>query len=354
MKIPKTFIYRAFIKNGQPIHLIFFITSKCNLRCSHCFFHKAISGKSYELTFSEIEKIVSNLSPTLSVNLTGGEPFLREDLYEIVRLFNKSGVAEFITIITNGFNTDHIVRTAEKIVSKCFDIRINMGVSIDGFEEHHDKFRNKKGSYKNAIKTINSLKILKQKYSNFDIGIVSTLHQGNQYIMNDFRKSVKDQLGISPGITIIRGDSKSKTLKEVNSSIYRTTIDMIEKDRQNERNKNFLQKLSSAREILGYNLAYQSYVSKSRTYDCYAGTLMGVIYENGDVYPCEMLPKSRMGNLREFGYNLSKLWRSPESIQIREQIMAKRCHCTYECQYTCNTLYNPSFWPFLIKQIYGN
>ncbi len=350
--MPQIFANRVFNKKGPPIHLIWFITAKCNLKCCHCFYHEQISGNAKnELGFDEFEKVISKLKPLLSVSLTGGEPFLRQDLPEIASLFAKKRLTNNITLFTNGFDTNHIVAATEKILYNCPGIKIGMGISIDGYEKEHDEYRNKQGSYSKAVNTVRMLKKLKNNFPNLSIGIGITLHKGNQQIIRKLREDLYYELGIIPGITLIRGDARSPDLKNVDAGIYKETIMAIEKDRVHFKNKNIFQALVSAREVLGQKLAYTTYIKNSRSYDCYAGSLMGIIYENGDMYPCEMLKDCKLGNLRDYDYDVNKLWKSEKADEVRNWIKSRKCFCTYECQYTCNTLYDIKFMPFFIWNV---
>ena len=118
-KLPKLFLKRAFRKKGPPIHLVWFITGRCDLRCSHCFYHKELSFVKDELSLEEINKIIGNLPPLLSINLTGGEPFIRDDLCKIVEALCNRKLSENISLFTNGFNTGKITSTIKKILSIC-------------------------------------------------------------------------------------------------------------------------------------------------------------------------------------------------------------------------------------------
>ena len=82
-------IYLRTLLLGGPNYMIFFITGRCNLRCSFCFYLDEIENadKERELTVEEISKIAKR-SPTLyHITFTGGETFLRDDFDEIVKLF---------------------------------------------------------------------------------------------------------------------------------------------------------------------------------------------------------------------------------------------------------------------------
>lgn len=341
------FLKRIFRKAGPPIHLIWFVTARCNLSCAHCFYHRQALEAKCELSFEEIAKTVSRLSPLLSVSLTGGEPFLREDLPEIAGLFARRDLTKNIVLFTNGYDTGRVLTAAEKILSLCKGINIHLGLSLDGFPKEHDEYRNKAGSYENAGKTIAGLKKIKRAYPNLNMGIGITLHKGNQNIIKELREDIYSRFGIHPGITLIRGNPRSPELLTVDVDIYRETISAIARDRIRAKANSVSGAIISAREALGQKLNYRAFIGKRRDYSCYAGSLMAVIYEAGDVFPCEMLNNRKLGNLRDYDYDLNKVWAFAAADAARKWIKLKKCSCTYECQYTCNILYNIRFLPRL-------
>ena len=69
------FLPRVFHHKGDPLQFIFFITSKCNLRCRHCFYAENLNKPDSELSIDEIEKISQNMNDLLWFSMTGGEPF---------------------------------------------------------------------------------------------------------------------------------------------------------------------------------------------------------------------------------------------------------------------------------------
>lgn len=76
---------------------------------------------------------------------------------------------------------------------------------------------------------------------------------------------------------------------------------------------------------------------------CKAGTLMGVMYEKGDVYPCELLNAQKIGNVRDFDYDFTRLWTSAATQKSAKWIKDTRCYCTHECFQRFNILYDPAF-----------
>ena len=108
--------------NEKKLNGTVIVTYRCNARCTMCNRYKAPSKPEEELTLETIRK----LPPMYFTNITGGEPFIRTDLKDIVReLYKKS---DRIVISTNGFFTDRIVDLAKEFPE------IGIRISIDGHE----------------------------------------------------------------------------------------------------------------------------------------------------------------------------------------------------------------------------
>ena len=145
-----------FIKRCvSPIYLILFVTERCNAKCKHCFVNTP--GKKdtsrEELTLEEIEKIAQNMDNLLYLLPTGGEPFFREDLPEIINLFYKNNRLRNVGIPTNGSLTKTTVASVQRILSNCKNISLGVDISIDGLRERHDHIREFPGLFEKAIET---------------------------------------------------------------------------------------------------------------------------------------------------------------------------------------------------------
>ena len=88
------------------------------------------------------------------LDIGGGEPFLRKDLYKIVNLFKKQVVA----IPTNGFLTENIIDQVNRIDTSNCELTINF--SIDGLKETHNKIRKNEESWDKIWITFEKLKKL--------------------------------------------------------------------------------------------------------------------------------------------------------------------------------------------------
>ena len=122
-------------------------TNRCNLQCHHCYSYASADSKDFLST----KFILSSIDELKKANIkfvifSGGEPLLREDIFDIADKMRKEGIITYLS--TNGLFINE--KNVDKIIQKFNYI----GISIDGMEEVHDYFRGKKGSYKKSIEAI--------------------------------------------------------------------------------------------------------------------------------------------------------------------------------------------------------
>ena len=89
---------------------------------------------------------------------------------------------------------------------------------------------------------------------------------------------------------------------------------------------------------------------RSRHLPCTAGSLSAVVFESGSVQPCEILGRE-IGNLNDVDWDLERLWDSPAAAELRREIEATRCACTWECAQADNVLFNKRAWPRLARGV---
>jgi len=162
-----------------PSQLIFFVTSRCNFQCPGCFYWRNLNIEQDELSLDEIRKISSSLSVLSRLLISGGEPFLRDDLADICNIFYNQNRIKGIDLPTNGSLTQTIICSTELILKKCASAKLTIGLSLDGLEETHDYLRQKPGSFKSVIETIIALSRLKTRYANLSLHIISVVSNKN-------------------------------------------------------------------------------------------------------------------------------------------------------------------------------
>ena len=146
-------ILKALITRRSPYYIQFFITSRCNLRCGHCNIVQTNSGLT-QLSLTEIDMVARNLKAIGAgiVLLSGGEPFLRADLPEIVNIFTRIGLN--VRLQTAG----HRMATSERL-QQCFAAGArDINVSFDSLDPSvADDINGVNGSWQESVRTISRI-----------------------------------------------------------------------------------------------------------------------------------------------------------------------------------------------------
>ena len=333
---------RVAVKRGLPVSLIFFVTSRCNLLCRHCFYWEELNKKKGELELPEIEKIARSLPNLLTVSLTGGEPYLRPDLPEIAAAFEQHSHARNIQIPSNGYSVGKTLERAETLLDKVRVARVATGVSLDGPRDVHNEIRQNPRSFDCALETLKGFKELKASHSNLSVGVALTVSSINQHKFEDFYRFVSEELEPDAiTITLVRGNPIDPSLKAVEMQRYVSISEEVIKYRRERRPaRSWSERMVIAKEEETYRLIAAAANAERRIAPCYAGDLIGILSEMGEVYLCETLDR-KMGNVRQFGCDFAALWRSDEAASARRFQKELGCQCTYECAMSVNTLFNP-------------
>ncbi|MCX7965000.1 MAG: radical SAM protein [Syntrophorhabdaceae bacterium] len=175
-------------KRTFPLRMIAWeLTRNCNLNCIHCRARASLGPHKDELSTDECKKIIDEIAlfsdPTII--LTGGEPLLREDIFEIAQYGSKKGLR--LVMATNGTLLD------KERASKCKESGIKrISISIDGKDKTtHDAFRGERGAFEAAI---NATNVLNKTGLPFQINTTITYENIND--LEDIYRLVKD-LGAS-------------------------------------------------------------------------------------------------------------------------------------------------------------
>jgi len=349
-------LHKSVIKKNQlPSYFIFYPTNRCNLSCAHCFYHDSLNKRSNELNLEEIDAFTKTMDPLLSLILTGGEPFLRHDLDQIVRIFYENTKVPILTIPSNGWYLEKMDKQIRNMMNWCPEIILNQSISLDGLEEDHDKIRGCKGSFEKALKTIYHLKELQKIFKRINIGIVVTFTSQNQNKMKDIIQGIYE-IAKPDNITInlVRGDPKEKVNLDLNIKKYQEAVEYRNSLFYSKKMSGHIgfkgNKIATANRVILNELVQKTFEENRYQTPCYSANLSGVMYPEGQVYPCEILGEEhKLGNIRDFNLDFKKLWLSQKSKEEVNFIRKTKCFCTHECFTSVNILFNPKFYPKLIK-----
>ena len=281
------------------------VTYRCNARCSMCSRYKSPSKKEEEITIETIKK----LPRMYFTNITGGEPFLRDDIKDIVReLYKKS---DRIVVSTNGFFT-------EKIIDLCKEFpEVGIRISIEGLEKTNNEIRGLEDGYNKGYSTLKRLKEMGMK----DVGFGMTVQD-------------KNACDLVPLYDISAELDMEFATAAVHNSFYFVETGNIISDREAVA-KNFeelinkLLKTNSPKKWMRayFNHGLINYIySQKRLLPCDMSFDTFFIDPYGDVMPCNgTKDKEVMGNLNTHTWD--EIWNSEEAEEIRKKV---RC-CNRNC-----------------------
>ena len=340
----------AFNKNTpSPLYLIHFVTNLCNARCPHCFIVRGEPRKEKELTLHEIEKITKTLGRGIfNVNLTGGEPFIRDDIPQIVRLYTRNAGVRYFLIATNGFLGNKIKKDIKEILIENKNIKLVVSLSLDHIGDKHDKIRGLSGLYDKVLDLYRTLLVMDPKRLFVQVNL--TLQRDNcEDIENIIDHIVFKEKVRNLSLTLTRGETSDKGSGEIDTETYFKARRMIDNALKRGNLDGFRFSILNAKNQISRRIIEETIRHKKFISTCFAGTLTAVLYPNGDVYPCELYKKG-MGNIKDYNYNFRSLWESPEARSIGKKISANKCFCTHECNWTTNILFNPKYFPELLMR----
>ena len=281
------------------------VTYRCNARCTMCNRYKCPSKPEEELSIETIKK----LPQMYFTNITGGEPFIREDLADIVReLYKKS---DRIVISTNGFFTDRIIKLCEEFPN------VGIRISIEGLEETNNKIRGLEDGFNKGYSTLKKLVEMKHP----DVGFGMTVQDANAKDLVELY-NLSDELNMEFATA------------SLHNSFYFVEAKNIIKDRmmvgkEFEKLVNKLLESNSPKKWFRayFNHGLINYIfGQKRLLPCDMAFDTFFIDPYGDVMPCNgTKEKEVMGNLNEQTWD--ELWNSKQAEKVRTKVR----HCDRQC-----------------------
>ena len=347
------FARRALVHAGPPVHLTLFVTGQCNLRCRHCFHWREVAAGVAGPSLAQLSTLadsVAAMGPLLWLSFGGGEPFLRSDLAAVADAFARHGVAH-LAIPTNGLVGERPVEFAREVLGRHRDLHLAISVSFDGPPAVHDAIRQVEGGHEKAKRCVRALQELAREEPRLGVGVLVCVTRENQHVLADHVEELVAEL--SPDnvtVNLARSDALDPTLLEVDVARYEEVVARKRALQESGALPYFdfpLARLAVARDRMMYeHVARVARGDRRRHLPCTAGKLSAVVFENGEVHPCEVLGRS-IGNLNDVGWDLARLWEREQAAELRREIARTRCACTWECAAADNVLFHARNWPAL-------
>ena len=281
------------------------VTYRCNARCSMCNRYKAPSKPEEEISIETIKK----LPKMYFTNITGGEPFIRTDLKDIVReLYKKS---DRIVISTNGFFTDRIVDLCKEFP------QIGIRISIEGLEQTNNEIRGLQNGYQRGYGTLKKLREMGMK----DVGFGMTVQDKNAPDLVPLYK-ISDEMGMEFATASLHNSFyfvEAKNIIHDRPMVAQNFEDLINRLLDSGSPKKWF------RAYFNHGLINYIYGQK-RLLPCDMSIDTFFIDPYGDVMPCNgTKEKWVMGNLNTQSWD--ELWNSARADEVRNKVR----HCDRQC-----------------------
>lgn len=312
-------------ETANRLLLQFHITGRCNLRCKHCY---RTEGDVETLSFRDIVNVieqlkilrfqynkVNHIKKKGHINITGGEPFFRKDIKEILKYLGENKEYFSYGILSNGsFIDDEIIKILKETNVSFIQL------SIDGNREIHDSLR-AKGDYdrvlktaryleKNGIRTYISFTANKENYKYLPL------------VANECRKRGITKLWSDRLVPIGNGKELESLL--ITADDFYSYRDILIKAQGNIITKNLFKKTS-----VTMNRALQFLDSDGCYYSCSAGSSLITVDEFGNIMPCRRMPII-CGNIK--ASTLSDIYFGNETFtELRDCTVPKEC---LSCEYS--------------------
>ena len=285
------------------------VTYRCPMRCKMCNIWDNPTKVSEEFKPELLEK----LPKVDTVNITGGEPFVREDIEDIVKiLFTKT---KRIVFSTSGYYSDRIIQLARKYP------QLGFRISIEGLSCKNDELRGRPGGFDKGLKTLLELRRMGVKDIGFGI-TVSNNNSSDMLQLYELNRNLKMEFATASfhnSFYFHKYDNKVTNIDEV-CGIFDVLIQRL----MNEKHpKSWFRAF--------FNLGLINYVKGGRRMlPCEAGTENFFIDPYGNVLPCNGMEEScwfdTMGNLHDVE-DFMTLWTGAKAKAVRDKV----ANCPKSC-----------------------
>ncbi|HLK34880.1 MAG TPA: radical SAM protein [Terriglobales bacterium] len=352
---------RGIFRPLQLESVFLFVTSTCNSLCRTCFYWEELN-QGRDLTFEQLARISATAPRFHKLWISGGEPFLRKDLAEIIELFYRQNEIRAINLPTNGLLPAQTISVIDYLLECCPDLVIDLNFSLDGLANTHDAIRGVPNNFQKTLATINLAAARWQGVRRLRRNVVTCITAENyQELVELGLKMMRETASDAHYFEIIRGDPMDTALKKLEPAELRRLHRQLMWFHERYADRLFDHLPGAARQLarafylgnikLHFQLHEQNhYNKKAWPMRCTAGESTIVIDHDGHFRSCELRPK--LGRLQEFDFDLSAALASRQMKQEVAAIPQAKCWCTHSCFIHSSSKFSPRVLLFHIPWAY--
>ncbi|UZP67618.1 radical SAM protein [Desulfovibrio mangrovi] len=282
----------------NPPEALLAVTYKCNAKCHMCNTWQFPSKNKDEVSPQDLEKLPGGYR---FANVTGGEPFLRKDIEDIIEVVLSK--TDRMVVSTNGFYTDRVLAVAER-----FFPRVGFRISIEGLPAANDELRGLKNGFDHGVRTLLGLRQMGLE----DIGFGTTVSDRNAKDMVELYE-LAEAMGLEFATAAMHNtyyfhkfDNEFHDVEMISSQFKRVAERLLKTNRP----KNWF------RAYFNYGLA--NYVrGNERLLPCEVGSDLFFMDPYGEIRPCNGMEES-MGNIK--AQSFEEIWNSDAAKEVRSKV----------------------------------
>jgi MoaA/NifB/PqqE/SkfB family radical SAM enzyme len=323
-----------------PVNVTVSTNFRCNFRCATC---NVYERRVRELDAGEWARVFASLGRApVWMTFSGGEPFLRRDLPDVVLAAVDACQPAVVNIPSNGWFTDRVVDGVARICRASPGTQLVVNLSLDhAVPDRHDAIRGAPGSWDRLMATLDGLRAL--ALPNLTVGCHTVVSTENEA---DFPAVAEGLAALGADSYIVEPAEQRVELGTVDAPIAPTAARFagaaaasLAADR--------VAAGGVARLVRALRGEYYDRVTRFLAGDaaampvCHAGFLSTHIGADGDVWSCCVLARS-FGNVRDTGLDFRRVWFSDRAEEFRRWMRARRCACPLANAAYTNLLVEPA------------
>ncbi|MFC2091983.1 radical SAM protein [Elusimicrobiota bacterium] len=279
IQIANSLIKIKLFKKCCPLFMSWTITDSCSLKCTYCGFGQSENGNNSVSTHKALKIIdMLHLMGVLYLQLTGGEPLLRDDIREIIEYCSIKGI--HTSLNTSGNNLENHIDSIKKLDRIYF--------SLDGPKQVNDFIRGK-GSYDITLHAIEIAKKIPVKNIMITTVLTDTNIESLRYLL-EFSKKNDLRISFQPVTTFLLGTNKENPLKLSDKNLKKAMLFLI--NNKSFYRKNIAQTMQSLKFLYNYNDNPSIY--------CNSGLAFARIDVSGNIFLCD-----RGGHRNNISYDIT-------------------------------------------------
>ncbi|HSA92796.1 MAG TPA: radical SAM protein [Terriglobales bacterium] len=341
--------------------LFLFVTSTCNSLCRTCFYWDELN-QGRDLSFEQIARLSETAPPFHKLWLSGGEPFLRKELAEIIELFYRNNGVRHVNLPTNGLLPAKVEQVIDHVLERCPELTVDLNFSLDGLANTHDAIRGVPNNFQKTLATMERAAGKWKGVRRLRRNVVSCVTAENyQELVSLGLKMLAETESDGHYFEIIRGNPMDPDLKRLDreelGALHRRLMWIHER---------YAEKLFAHLEWPARQFAKLYYLGHVRFHfdlhqrnhygqqpwpmPCTAGQTTMVIDHDGHFRSCEL--RAKLGRVQDFDCNLGAALESDAMRRDVEAVPGDQCWCTHSCWIHSSAKFSPKVQLFHIPWAY--